>query len=37
MLVAQAVKAEELWNDIIVSSDVIDNIYNEVNTYTQYL
>ncbi|WP_027624650.1 shikimate dehydrogenase [Clostridium lundense] len=33
MLVAQAVKAEELWNDITISSDVIDNIYDEVSSY----
>lgn len=33
MLVAQAVKAEELWNDIRISNNVIDNIYDEVSSY----
>lgn len=30
MLVAQAVKAEEIWNDIEITEDKIENIYNEL-------
>lgn len=32
MLVAQAVKAEEIWNNIKIDEDVIKEIYKEVNT-----
>lgn len=30
MLVGQAVKSEELWNDTIIDSKIIDNIYKEL-------